>query len=190
MRFLPEPGPERRRVFVLLALLAALVAWVWWPAGTGPGTPAASGQAPAAAGQPGVGDPVSLESIALPQRVRLDALAREPGPVSLGRNLFRFGARPAPPPPPSFETQVAAPQPGPPQPTGLPAITLRLTGRFEAPDGRVIVTLKDPATGALFHATEGQIVDGRYRVVKVGAQSVVVSRIDGSGQRTLNLGGG
>ena len=53
---------------------------------------------------------------------------------------------------------------------------------------RTMATLKDPATGALFHAFEGDVVDGRYKVVKVGAQSVVVSYVDGSGLRTLGLG--
>jgi hypothetical protein len=51
-----------------------------------------------------------------------------------------------------------------------------------------MVTLKDPATGALFHAFEGDTVDGRYKLVKVGSQSVVVSYVDGSGMRTLGLG--
>ena len=50
-----------------------------------------------------------------------------------------------------------------------------------------MVTLKDPGTGGLFHAFEGDIVDGRYRVVKVGTQSVVVSYVDGSGMRTVGL---
>jgi hypothetical protein len=51
-----------------------------------------------------------------------------------------------------------------------------------------MVTLKDPTSGALLHAFEGDVVDGRYRIVKVGQQSVVVSYLDGSGSRTLGLG--
>ena len=52
-----------------------------------------------------------------------------------------------------------------------------------------MVTLRDPATNVLYQAFEGDIVDGRYRVVKVGLESVVLSYLDGSGQRTLALGG-
>ena len=52
-----------------------------------------------------------------------------------------------------------------------------------------MVALKDPDSGAVFQALEGQIVDGRYRVVKIGLTSVIVSYIDGSGQRTLSTGG-
>lgn len=54
--------------------------------------------------------------------------------------------------------------------------------------GKVMVTLKDPVSGAIFQAFEGDVVDGRYRVVKVGLQSVVLAYPDGSGQRTIALG--
>ena len=53
-----------------------------------------------------------------------------------------------------------------------------------------MVTLKDPAGNAVFQAFEGDVVDGRYRIVKVGSQSVVVSYVDGSGQRTIGMTGG
>ena len=52
-----------------------------------------------------------------------------------------------------------------------------------------MVTLKDPATSMVFQAFEGDIVDGRYRVIKVGLQSVTLSYVDGSGTRLLSLGG-
>ena len=59
---------------------------------------------------------------------------------------------------------------------------------MERPDVGRVVALKDPDSGAVFQALEGQIVDGRYRVVKIGLTSVIVSYIDGSGQRTLSTG--
>ena len=58
-----------------------------------------------------------------------------------------------------------------------------------AAGGRTLVTLKDPTSNVLYQAFEGDVVDGRYRVVRVGVQSVVVSYLDGSGLRTLPLGG-
>jgi hypothetical protein len=51
------------------------------------------------------------------------------------------------------------------------------------------VTLKEPSTNGLYQAFEGDIVDGRFRVVRVGLQSVVLSYLDGSGTRTIPLGG-
>jgi hypothetical protein len=190
MKVLPEGGPERRRLLALLTVLVALLVWMWWPTSVGPNAPAITPEAPI--GAPPVqatGAGSSSGPAVLPARVRLDLLERQAADIDVGRNLFRFGARPAPPPPPPVETPVVAPPP-PPEPTGPPPVPLRLTGRFESPDGRVVVTLKDSATGALFHASEGDIVDGRYRLLKVGVQSVVVAYLDGSGQRTIALGGG
>jgi hypothetical protein len=67
---------------------------------------------------------------------------------------------------------------------------LRLVGIMTHPqNGRVMVTLKDPSGNAIWQAFEGEIVDGRYRVLKINVQSVVVAYTDGSGQRTLALGG-
>ncbi|HSG00407.1 MAG TPA: hypothetical protein VLA20_04710 [Vicinamibacterales bacterium] len=192
MRVLPESAGERRRVLALAVLLVLLGVWAWWPAGApqgpsgGVGEPSAAGADRAAVAS----SQSTLQSLTLPEAVRLEALERGPRALAVGRNLFRYGSRPLPPPPPPLDTPRAATQPSaPPRPTGPPAITLRLMGRFEAPDGRIVVTLKDPASGALFHASENEIVDGRYRIIKVGAQSVVVSYLDGSGQRTIALGG-
>jgi len=52
-----------------------------------------------------------------------------------------------------------------------------------------MVTLRDPATGTLFQAFEGDVVDGRYRVLQIGVESATVSYVDGSGVRKLSLGG-
>lgn len=56
------------------------------------------------------------------------------------------------------------------------------------PDGKVMVQLSDLQSGATFIATEGQIVDGRYRVLKIGLESVVMAYLDGTGQRTIRIG--
>ncbi len=192
MRVLPESAGERRRALALVVLLVALVVWAWWPEGA-PQAPtgavadtsaSGAGRAAVAAGQ------TALQSLTLPEPVHLEALVREPRTLAVGRDLFRYGSRPLPPPPPPLDApRVTTAPPAPARPAGPPPIPLRLTGRFEAPDGRIVVTLKDPASGALFHASENEIVDGRYRIIKVGAQSVVLSYLDGSGQRTIAWGG-
>jgi hypothetical protein len=66
---------------------------------------------------------------------------------------------------------------------------LKLVGMTVMPGGRTMVTLRDAASGALLQGFEGDVVDGRYRIVRVGLQSVVVSYVDGSGTRTIPLGG-
>ena len=124
----------------------------------------------------------------MPEPVKLGDLVSEGEAPSAGRNLFRFGVKPTPPPPP-VAMSPPGPPPPPPTPPGPPPIPLKLLGIMERPDVGRVVALKDPASGAVFQALEGQIVDGRYRVVKIGLVSAIVSYMDGSGQRTLSAGG-
>jgi hypothetical protein len=57
------------------------------------------------------------------------------------------------------------------------------------PDGRTMVTLMYTARIGLFQAFEIDVVVGRYRVTKITMQSAVLSYVDGSGARTVRLGG-
>jgi hypothetical protein len=127
----------------------------------------------------------------LPEPVKLAELESMPEGADVGRNPFSFGTRPAPPPPPAPPvTYTPPPPPPPPVPQGPPPIALKLTGMLVDPrNGRTMITLRDPSSGTLFQAFEGDVVDGRYRVVKIGVESAVVSYVDGSGTRTLPLGG-
>ena len=184
MKLLPPPGPERRqqlgRLGVVLLLLA-IVAWYQWPQAA-PVVPTSN--------LPMDRPQASTQAFRLPEPIRLGDLEQAPPEIAIGRNPFTFGTRFVEPQPvvrsapivdPVAETQVV--------PQGPPPISLRLAGLMVGPGtNRTMATLKDPASGALFHAFEGDIVDGRYRLVKVGAQSVVVSYVDGSGIRTLGLG--
>ena len=184
MKLLPPPGPERRRQLgrlgvVLLGLV--VVAWYQRPQAA-PVNPATN--PPAGQPQP------AAQALTLPEPVRLADLDQALPATDVGRNPFTFGMRPAPPLPAARSAPVAGPfSAAPAVPQGPPPIGLRLAGMMVAPGtNRTMVTLKDPASGALFHAFEGDVVDGRYKLVKVGAQSVVVSYVDGSGLRTLGLG--
>lgn len=178
-----------RQAIWLLVLVVALGGVIWFQffrtAGTGaPASNPVTARAETATG-----------SMPAPQVVRLGELNAVSEFGEVGRNPFTYGARPAPPPPPP---RPQGPPPGmaslppmtPPAPQGPPPIGLKLTGITTAEqNGRPMVSLKDPVSNALFQAFEGDIVDGRYRVVKVGTQSVVLSYVDGSGTRTISLGG-
>jgi hypothetical protein len=172
----------------LAALVVVLVGVVWYQffRTTGPAAPASN--------PVGGRTDANTGPLPSPQVVRLDALTGVDAPGEAGRNPFAYGARPAPPPPERIALPpsgpMAAPPMAPPVPQGPPPITLRLTGITTAEaGGRPMVSLKDPSSNALFQAFEGDIVDGRYRVVKVGTQSVVLSYVDGTGTRTISLGG-
>ena len=85
-----------------------------------------------------------------------------------------------PPPPP--------PPPPPPGPPPVPDIPLQLVLLETLPGGQKTATVRDTTTSALFSGLEGQVLDGRYRLVKIGLESVVVSYLDDSGRKTLPLG--
>jgi hypothetical protein len=166
---------------VSLAALAYVASRYWPPPDPAAATPPASNPQQARTGEAGA------PAQALPEPLKLGTLEPVPDEPDVGRNPFRFGVRPAPPPPPMKPAPLVQPKPEPAGPPPIPPIRLELTGLTTFGDGRVLATLKDPATGALLTAFEGQIIDGRYRLVKVGRESVVVSYLDGSGPRTLPI---
>jgi hypothetical protein len=43
--------------------------------------------------------------------------------------------------------------------------------------------------GNVFHGKEGDIIEGRYRVLSVGTDTVDLSYLDGRGRQTLRLSG-
>ncbi len=181
-------APERRRRAVLagvLVVLALVAMYQWWPRPSAGGGSTSNERAPrqnARAGQAGVDAPV----------VHLPALEdQRPKPQAGERNLFRFRVKAAPPPPPS--TGVAPPPPAPP-PTGtgpgIAPITLRFIGIIDRGGGQPkIAALIDP-TGHPINCLEGGDCDGRYHIWRVGAESVDISYLDGTGRRTIRLGGG
>jgi hypothetical protein len=125
--------------------------------------------------------------------VRLEALeADRPAPGEVERNPFRFKPKPPPAPPPSRgptgPSEPAGPPPGPPPPPPPPPIDLRLMGFIEHQKLGRIATLSD-CKGFTTEAREGQTVDGRYRLVKVGAESVMIEHLNGTGRRTILVSG-
>jgi hypothetical protein len=188
VKLLPPAGPARTRQLSALGVLAvvAVVAWMVMngsaPTVAPPATsnPASTGAATGQAVGPG----------ALPAPLKLATLASGDGAevTGTGRDPFRFG-QPAPPPPPPFVPLPPAPPPPPPGPPPVPDIPLQLILLETMPGNVRTATLKDTATSAVFGPSqEGQVIDGRFRLVKVGLESVVVAYLDGSGQRTLPLG--
>ncbi len=181
MKALPAGGAERRRLVWLVLLLMLLATVLMWTRRS-PAVPGGTASNPLTR-TPEAG------GLARPEPVQLAALDDVPEPPEPGRNPFGFGVRPPPPAPPPPPRIDPVPMPaGPPVPQGPPPIMLRLVGTLKMPDGRTMVTLKDPATNSLLQAFDGDIVDGRYRVSNVTMQSVVLAYVDGSGSREVRLG--
>jgi hypothetical protein len=187
----------RRRQLVLLAVLAivlgGLVVFVLVPALSG-GSSSPQRVAPtAAAVRAPKGDNAAARSDVVPVHLeRLSAQAAEP--VDGGRNPFRMGAA-APPPgaasaaprAPTAAPAAAGPA-GPPPPPAVPPIPFRFIGIVtgQAPTGRIAV-LSDGKV--VVHGREGAIIDGRYRIVKIGEESIQIEHQDGRGRQTIRLSG-
>ena len=177
----------RNQIVLLAGLVALLVVVVGyqfggWRGAPAAGAPAARGTASAANRTAPAGEPLPVPD------VRLESLqGARPSPVS-DRNLFREQPK-APPPPPAVTRPVVpapdpnAPPPGPPPP---PPITLKFIGVVQA-GGRAVAVLSDGRD--VLYGREGEVVDGRYRIIKINVESVEVSYADGRGRRVIPLTG-
>jgi RNase P/RNase MRP subunit p29 len=184
-------------VAVLVLLLGSAV---WSYFGPSSGTPSqpvptvrARGGTPARdraarSEQGGQGGEVTAEGL----RVKLSALgeARQQ-PADSPRNPFRFGVKPAPPRPVEVAPQPASPvltapvvPAGPPPP---PPITLKFIGLVEKADGTKVAVLTDGHNTS--YGVQGGIVDGRYRIVRIGTESIEMQYVDGRGRQTIRLTG-
>lgn len=176
-------APERRKLIVFVASAIALVAgtaYFLWP---GP----SAATAPASNERPAQGTVARSTAAIQAPDVHLPALGAErPKPIDASRNLFRFKPKATPPPPPAPKI-VAPPVPtGPLAPPPPPPIALRFIGIVEQ-SGRKIAMLSD-STGRAEYGAEGDIIQGRYRILKIGVESVDVAYLDGTGRRTIRLG--
>jgi hypothetical protein len=178
--------PDRRRQIVLavLVIVLAVVLYRAWPRTA---APVSSASNPRSAARPG-----QTAEVAAPD-VHLEALeAERPKPSGQSRNLFRFGRteRPrdtvapppaAPPPPPST---------GKPTASGPPPIPLRFVGTMQV-GGRTMAVLSD-ASGLQrnpVYGFEGDTILGQYRLVRVSAESIEMTYLDGRGRQTIRFSG-
>ena len=186
------PRSNRPRPFLLILLGLAVLALVLvklMPSGSAtPTRPASNQPRPAAVAAAERVDPEDLD-------VRLEPLnTPRPEPSGAERNPFRFQPKAPPPAPPSREMPPPvengtvppppdAPPPGPPSP---PPIPLKFIGIIEG-QGRKLAALSD--CKYTYRGEEGEIIDGRYRLVRIGVESVVMEYVDGRGRTTIRQSG-
>jgi hypothetical protein len=113
-------------------------------------------------------------------------------PPEARRNLFTFkeAQRQAPPvvlaPPP-------APLPvptGPVAPPGPPPIALKFIGIIERTNASErLAVLSDGRGGTPLSGKEGDIIEGRYRILRIGNESIEMAYLDGRGRQTIRLSG-
>jgi hypothetical protein len=183
---------ERRRLLIggATVVVLGLAAWTLWPAA--PAAPTGSARASRARSQaPAAPEPETL------QAVKLDVLAASASreqPSEASRNPFRFKPKPPPPPPP--RPVVTEPKPDaarpvmpsvPSGPPPLPPIPFKFIGIVTRENGEKWAVLTDGRVTV--HGKDGDIIDGRYKIVKIGLESIELTYADGRGRQTVRLTG-
>jgi hypothetical protein len=168
---------SRRAILGLLALLAVVAAYRYWPAEE----EAAAPVRPGARLRPGPRGDAPVR----PSDVPALALGQGRGEIegAVVRNVFAYHVPPTPTPKPLPPTPTPLPVPGSrefigprlptPTPTATPivppSIPYRALGIF-GPREKPIVTFED--AGRLINAREGDVLDGRFILRRVGRESV------------------
>jgi len=126
-----------------------------------------------------------------PADVKLELLKTAPGGLEPStRNPFQFKPKAPPPAPRPVAAPapiVVAPPPLPQGPPPPPPIALKYIGVLDTAQGRVAV-FRDTG-GDIVNGKEGDIIDGRYRLLKIGVESADLAYVDGRGRQTIRLSG-
>lgn len=185
---------QRQRV-LLGALLVVLVGVVIWQLQRSGNTPSPS---PGAAVPPAAGRGAQNQPPTEPVDVALDRLeVTGPEPDQGGRSPFRYGAAVSAAPaegaasraePPSGPPVAQDLPSGPPAPPPPPPIPFKFIGIVSsASTGGKVAVLSDGKF--VYHGREGDIIDGRFRVVRIGEESIQMEYFDGRGRQTIRLTG-
>ena len=172
--------PERARTIArlgVLGTLAALAVYVFWPAAD---ATRASQSAPRG-GTRGAG-PSSVSAPDVHLRTLDDARAEPETPLQ--RNLFRFRTRA---PAPRVERRVE-PIAAAPVPPALAPIAMRFIGLVETQEHAQKIAIFSDGRG-IYQGREGDIIEGRYRILRIGVESAELAYLDGRGRQTIRLSG-
>jgi hypothetical protein len=134
----------------------------------------------------------------VPPALGLEGMEAERAVPANRRDLFRFGAatpdaaagdesRAAQPPVAPRSEVVASPNQSEQVPPPV-TIPLRYVGYAEYPSSGRVATLADGRF--TYYGREGDVIEGKWRLIKVSADSVVIEKLDGTGRETLRLAGG
>jgi hypothetical protein len=153
-----------------------------------PGDQSAGGVAPRAADAP-----QDARAGAQAGQIGLERLEGRSGDSqSPARNLFRFESRRSAAPPARPVPAIAQAPTGPPPELGPPPpppIPLRFIGYLDQPGDVPRIAVLSDGRGNVFNGKEGDIIEGRYRVLRIGTDSADLVYVDGRGRQTIRLSG-
>jgi len=186
---------DRRSGIVLAGLAIILVAVVGraWRAGVMPPAPSAQ---PGTARRPGgSARPLASSPAGRAPAVHLKALRVElrAQPGEARRNLFRFRPKPPSLPPAAGAVRGSLPagtaRAAPAGPPPLPPIALKFIGIVEKTDKSERLAVLSDGRGVPISGKEGDIIEGRYRILRIGNESIELAYLDGRGRQTIRLSG-
>jgi hypothetical protein len=190
-----------RQLAVLGGILAVLAAVLYWQSTRTPGglPTASAGPVPVASPAPPAGSRAPVGAARTIPRVALSALGREqPEPADTGRDPFRFGAAADARHPGGALAKGSGAVPGPAAPSlpggtvgppEPPAIALKFIGfAKQGTAGRLYAVLRDDR--GVYYGADGDVVEGRYRILRVTTNEVEIAYVDGRGRTSIPLTGG
>jgi hypothetical protein len=65
---------------------------------------------------------------------------------------------------------------------------LKFIGKME-PKGQPKIALLSDGQGHTITGREGDAIEGRYRILRIGVESIEMAYLDGRGRQTIRLGG-
>ena len=65
---------------------------------------------------------------------------------------------------------------------------MRFIGLVEAPQQAQKIAVLSDGRG-IYQGREGDIIEGRYRILRIGVESVDMAYVDGRGRQTIRLSG-
>lgn len=181
---------KRQRELALGALAVVLLAVAVWSLQSG---------SPQSSGNTTGNSPAHAQVRSKSPIVEVDLKALEaerPEPQGSTRNPFRFKPKAPPPPPPPTAAQIKQKQQaavemarGSIDPPPPPRIPLKYIGDMSDPrnPGKRIAILSDARS--TYYGREGEIVEGRYRIMRIGVESIELAYLDGRGRQTIRQTG-
>jgi hypothetical protein len=183
----------------VLALLLAVGGWSYFASrGSGVTPTPTTGAAGDSSGRQ-TPQPKSAEALPAAESVRLASLSQSRDePSSATRNPFKFRREAAASTKTPENAPIFKPIPGPDSPgstdaagvsAAVPAIPLKFIGLVEKTDGAKWAVLSVGDGRSPLHGKEGDIIDGRSRILKIGNESIELAYLDGRGKQTIRLTG-
>jgi hypothetical protein len=181
---------KRQREIVVGAVAVAIAAMAIYRISTTftSGTMAGTASAPGAPSR----QQVAGQTDRVP-RVDLEALkAQRPEPVDSRRDPFRFRPK-APPPSQQPPPQQMQPPPmpvntGPAEPPPPPRIQLKYIGILESGKTGLVAIFSDGRSTPIY-GKQNDVIDGRYRILRIGVESADLAYLDGRGRQTIRFTG-